>query len=104
MSKTELTYQITTRDYLTQEKASYFNRCHRRDVALDRLWKQIYAMLESEALLDRPVAKRLEREFEQLAAAVETKPLRRGYERRETFYLREKERDGKRVDFLQGYL
>lgn len=86
-------YEISRWDFPTSMQARAYHAVSRSDAAENRLWAEIYAMLESAALLDRPVAKRLEAEFE----ACEVSPPARGYLRRQTFKLSD---DGARVEFF----
>lgn len=77
-----ISYEIT-RIWSPIHDASAFHRVGRKDVAATRLWAEIYAMLESAGLLDRPIAHRLLSQFK----ACEISPPRLGYERREVFRL-----------------
>lgn len=65
--------------------AREFHQVTRSDAAANRLWGEIYAMLHSAALLDRPIAWRLLKQFQQC----EISPPPMGYCRREIFRLDE---------------
>ncbi len=82
-------YEITRWDSSTSMEARAFHSVSRSDAAENRLWAEIYAMLESAALLDRPVARRLLAEFEASAMNGNFKAPKRGYMRSQTFKLRD---------------
>jgi hypothetical protein len=67
----------------------------RSDAAADALWRAIYAMIEGQGLLDRPIAWKLKNEFE----ACEISPPGRGYYRLQRFTL-----GSERVTFRAEYI
>lgn len=82
-------YEISRWDSSTSMKARAYHVVSRSDAAENRLWAEIYAMLESAALLDRPAARRLLAEFEASAMNGNFKAPKCGYERYQVFKLRE---------------
>lgn len=78
-----LRYEISHWHSETATRAAHYETCSRKDRAATVLWSQIYAMLEGNGLLDRPVAHRLMHQFD----ACEIAPPRHGYYRREVFKL-----------------
>lgn len=82
-------YEIARWDSSTSMQARAYHCVARSDAAETRLWAEIYAMLESAALLDRPVARRLLAEFEASAMLGQFKAPKRGYMRQQTFKLRD---------------
>lgn len=75
-------YEITRR-WSPFCDAAAFHRVTRKDVAANRLWSEIYAMLEGNGLLDRPIAHKLLAQFN----ACEVSPPPLGYKRFEVFRL-----------------
>ena len=82
-------YEIARWDSSTATQARAFHAVSRSDTAENRLWAEIYAMLEAAALLDGPVARRLLAEFEASAMNGNFKAPKRGYMRSQTFKLRD---------------
>jgi hypothetical protein len=82
-------YTISRWDSSTAMQARAFHAVSRSDAAENRLWAEIYAMLESAALLDRPAARRLLAEFEASAMNGDFKAPKLGYERYQVFKLRD---------------
>lgn len=88
-------YEISRWDFLTAPKARAYHKAARSPKARTDLWAEIYAMLEARGLLDRPVAKRLEAEFD----ACDTSAPAMGYMRSQIFYLDPSETMGAQVRF-----
>lgn len=89
-------YEISRWDALTYPgKARAYHVAAQAPKAGKLLWAEIYAMLEARGLLDRPVAKRLESEFENC----EISPPALGYMRSQVFYLNPDEKMGAQVCF-----
>lgn len=89
-------YEISRWDALTYPgKARAYHVASQAPKAGKLLWAEIYAMLEARGLLDRPVAKRLESEFENC----EISPPALGYMRSQVFYLNPDEKMGAQVCF-----
>lgn len=76
-------YQISRQRFLTEEKRAEFAKRFRSDSAAKELWSQIYNMLDSNGLRDRPIAHKLAAQFD----ACEISPPPLGYLRREIFKL-----------------
>lgn len=93
-------YEISRWRFPTSMEASAYHCVSRGDVAERRVWQEIYAMLEANGLLDRPVARRLLAEFEQSAADGTFSAPARGYMRSQKFYLDANRLDGPRVEFF----
>lgn len=92
-------YSITRWHSPISMRAASHKTRQRAPAAADALWSAIYEMLASEALLDRPVALRLQSEFN----ACEVSPPKRGYLRHQTFRLRPDDSLSPFVEFYAEY-
>lgn len=92
-------YEITRWDSSTSMQARAFHAVSRSDAAENRVWEEIYAMLEANGLVASHAAHRLLAEFESSAMNGNFKAPKRGYCRSQKFYLNEN-RGGAYVDFF----
>lgn len=102
MTRYRLTYEVTTWESTTFPRAKDHRKVYRKDLFAAELYRQAYAMLEAEGLLDRPVAWRVMGEVDTLADAY-AKPLRPGYYRRDTIWLRDPKDGGKHILVHMGW-